>query len=93
MPVTAPRRDTLNIRIKPEERDLIDRAARTRGQNRTDFILDAARQAAEQALLDRTIFAVSPEAYAEFLVLLEAPAPPNERLRRTLQLKAPWDRA
>ena len=93
MSATTPKRDTLNIRIKPEERDLIDRAAHTRGKNRTDFILDAARRAAEDALLDRTVFAVDPEAYAEFLARLDAPAQPNERLRRTMQTPAPWDDA
>jgi uncharacterized protein (DUF1778 family) len=46
---TPSKRETLNIRIKPEERSLIDRAAKTRGKNRTDFILDAARLAAEEA--------------------------------------------
>lgn len=93
MSTTASKRDTLNIRIKPEERDLIDRAAHTRGKNRTDFILDAARRAAEDALLDRTVFAVSPEAYAEFLARLDAPAQPNDRLRRAMQTPAPWDHA
>jgi uncharacterized protein (DUF1778 family) len=93
MPATASRRDTLNIRIKPQDRDLIDRAAQARGKNRTDFILDAARRAAEDALLDRTVFTVSPEAYAAFLARLDAPAQPNEKLRRAMQAPAPWDRA
>ncbi len=91
MSATLSKRDTLNIRIKPEERDLIDRAAHMRGKNRTDFILDAARRAAEDALLDRTVFAVSPEAYAAYLARLDAPALPNDRLRRTMQAPAPWD--
>jgi uncharacterized protein (DUF1778 family) len=85
------KRDTLNIRIKPEERSLIDRAAQSLGKNRTDFILDAARRAAEEALLDRTVLTVSPEIYAEFLARLDAPAQPNDRLRRTMQTTAPWD--
>lgn len=93
MSATAPKRDTLNLRIKPDERDLIDRAARVRGKNRTDFILDAARSAAEDALLDRTVLAVSPKVYAEFLARLDAPAQPNERLRRTMQTPPPWDHA
>src|ERR1700693_1987003 len=63
-------RDTLNLRIKPDERGLIDRAAQSLGKNRTDFILDAARRAAEEALLDRTVLTVSPEAYAEFVARL-----------------------
>ena len=61
------KRETLNIRIQPKIRGLIDRAAAMVGKNRTDFVLDAARQAAEDALLDRTVFGVGPKAYAEFL--------------------------
>jgi uncharacterized protein (DUF1778 family) len=89
----AVKRDSLNLRIKPEERGLIDRAAAAAGKNRTDFILDAARRAAEEALLDRVLFPVSAEAYAEFIALLDAPPNPNERLRRTMQSAAPWDPA
>lgn len=87
----ARKRHSLNLRIKPEERGLIDRAAKMLGKNRTDFMLDAARRAAEDALLDRTIFAVSPKAYAEFLARLDAPPQPNERLRRTMRTSAPWE--
>ena len=90
---TAIKRETLNIRIKPEERSLIDRAAKSRGKNRTDFILDAARQAAEEALLDQVIITASPEAYAEFLARLDMPPSPNERLRKTMETPAPWDKA
>lgn len=86
------RRETLNIRIRPEERSLIDRAAQVQGKNRTDFILEAARRAAEDALLDRAIIAANSEAYAEFLARLDAPPAPNERLRRTIRTPAPWDR-
>jgi uncharacterized protein (DUF1778 family) len=84
------RRETLNIRIRADERGLIDRAAKALGKNRTDFILEAARRAAEDALLDRALIAVSPKAYAEFLARLEAPAKPNERLRRTMRAAVPW---
>lgn len=91
-PHIAPtKRETLNIRIKSEERGLIDRAARAKGKNRTDFILDAARAAAEEALLDQAIITASPEAYAEFLARLDLPPQTNERLRRTMQTPAPWD--
>jgi len=86
------KRDTLNIRIKPELRGLIDRAAELSGKNRTDFVLDAARVAAEDALLDRTVFVVNPKAYAEFLARLDAPPRPNARLRRSLEANAPWEK-
>jgi uncharacterized protein (DUF1778 family) len=86
------RRLTLNIRIKPDERSLIDRAAQARGQNRTDFILDAARRAAEEALLDRTLISVSEEAFRKFLARLDAPPKPNARLRKTMRTPARWDK-
>ncbi len=50
MPVSRPessKREALNIRIKPQVRELIDRAASLAGKTRTDFVLDAARRAAE----------------------------------------------
>ena len=88
--VTKPRRDTLNLRIPSAERNLIDRAAVAVGKTRTTFILEAARRAAEDTLLDRAILLVGTGAYAEFLKRLDAPAQPNERLRRTMQAIPPW---
>jgi uncharacterized protein (DUF1778 family) len=87
----ASRREPLNLRIKPEERGLIDRAATLTGKTRTDFVLEAARHAAEEALLERTIFTVSPDAYAQFVKRLDEPPKPNERLRRTMKAVPPWE--
>jgi uncharacterized protein (DUF1778 family) len=60
-----------------------------RGKNRTDFILDAARLAAEEAPLDQVFITASPEAYAEFLARLAMPPGPNERLRKTMRTPVP----
>jgi uncharacterized protein (DUF1778 family) len=86
----AARRDTLNLRIKPEVRKLIDRAARLQGMNRTEFVVGSAFRSAEEALLDRTQFHVDKKAYAAFLARLDAPPALNDRLRRTLQTTPPW---
>jgi uncharacterized protein (DUF1778 family) len=93
MPANSQRRQTLNIRIKADERGLIDRAAQARGQNRTDFILEAARRAAEEALLDRNIISVDARAYRKFLARLDARPKPNARLRKTMRKAAPWDKS
>jgi uncharacterized protein (DUF1778 family) len=85
------KREALNIRIKPQIRELIDRAARLSGKNRTDFVLDAARRAAEDTLLDRTVLTVSPKAYRDFLARLDAPPRPNKRLLKSMQTPAPWE--
>ena len=89
---TDAKRETLNIRIKPEVRDLIDRAAKARGKNRTDFILDSARLAAEDTLLDQVIMMVSPQAFEQFQARLDLPPNANERLRKTMVTPAPWER-
>ncbi|WP_455290034.1 type II toxin-antitoxin system TacA family antitoxin [Cupriavidus necator] len=91
MALASPLRSTLNLRIRPEERGLIDRAASAAGKTRTDFILDAARAAAEQALLDQVVVVADAQAYEAFLARLDAPARPNDALRRTMRTRAPWD--
>lgn len=84
-------RVALNIRIKPQVRELIDRAARATGKNRTDFVLDAARHAAEDALLDRTVLMLNPKAFREFIERLDAPPQPNKLLIKTMKTPAPWE--
>ena len=85
-------RETLNLRIKREDRGLIDRAAKSLGKTRTDFVIEAARQAAQDALLDQTNIVVDAKTYAEFLARLDAPPQRNERLAKTLNTPAPWDK-
>ena len=89
------KREALNLRIKAEERDLIDRAAKVQHKNRTDFILDAARLVAEEALLDQRLIQVDAKTHAEFIARLDAPlsqADVNARLRKTMATPAPWDK-
>ncbi|MDX8467705.1 DUF1778 domain-containing protein [Mesorhizobium sp. VK23B] len=41
-------------------------------------------------VLDRTLIAVSPEAYAEFVVQLDTPSKHSERLSRLMNAPLPW---
>lgn len=84
------RREALNLRIRGDVRSLIDRAAQVRGTTRTDFILEAATRAAEEALLDRALILVDPPAFETFLARLDAGGEPNERLKRTMGSSSPW---
>ena len=83
-------REALNMRIRPELRRLIDEAAEATGKNRTDFVLDAARQAAEAALLDQVHIQLNPKAYADFIARLDVQPQPNEFLRKTMQTPPVW---
>ncbi len=52
-------------------------------------MLDAARQAARDALLDRT--RLDSDRFDAFMALLDAPPAPNEKLKRLLTTPAPWE--
>ena len=84
------RRESLNLRIKPAERDLIDRAAKARGKNCSEFVLEA-RAAAEEALIEQRIFRIDSDDYQLFLNRLDQPPAPNAALRKTMQTPAPWE--
>lgn len=79
-----------NLRVTPDDQELIDRAVSASGLTRTDIVLQAARAAAQDLLVEQTWQAVSPERYQQFAELLDAPPNPSERLRRTLSAPRPW---
>lgn len=83
---------TINLRVPPHRRALIDRAAEATGKSRTEFILDAATRASEEALLDRRVFPLDEAAYEAFVAALDAPARPVAELRKLLAEPAPWER-
>ncbi|MGZ9074063.1 MAG: type II toxin-antitoxin system TacA family antitoxin [Rhodoplanes sp.] len=82
---------TINMRVLPGEQALIDRAAEASGKTRSEFMLDAARREAESVLLDRRLFLLDEKAYREFVDRLDAPPQANDKLRRLLATRAPWE--
>lgn len=81
----------VNLRVRMDTQSLIDRAANMLGRTRSDFMIAASKQAAEDAIRDQRVISVSPEAYSEFLAMLDRPAQANELLRKTMQTPAPWE--
>ena len=81
---------TISLRIPPDARDLIDRAAKATGRTRTDFMLETARKAAEEVLLDQRFFYLDPAEYAAFVRALDAPPRDLPELRKLLAEPAPW---
>lgn len=94
MPTSAtspqPHTRAINLRVREETRALIDRAARAQGRSRSDFMIEAARRAAEDAILDQTVIQLDPASYDKFLRMLDEPAKPNETLREIMRTPAPW---
>lgn len=83
---------SINIRAKVRQRDLIDQAAERLGRSRSDFMLEAACNKAEDILLDQAFFSVDAMTFAKLQTLLDKPLPPTDKLRRLLKTKAPWDK-
>lgn len=80
----------INLRARPEQRDLIDQAAQALGKNRSDFMLEAACDRARSVLLDQVFFALDASRHRRFMVQLDAPAVPNEGLERLMAVVPPW---
>lgn len=79
------------MRVDFAKKNLIDSAVEALGTDRTAFILDAACRKAEEILLDRRLFLLDDEAYAEFEKALEAkPLRTNECLINFLNEKPRW---
>jgi uncharacterized protein (DUF1778 family) len=88
---TETRTAPINLRALPTQRALLDQAAATRGKNRTEFILEAACEAAENVLLDQRLFRLDEKAWRSFECALEAPIEKNAALYRLLSEPAPWE--
>lgn len=82
----------INFRAPAAKQALIDHAAQVSGKNRTEFILDASCEKAQEVLADRTHFALSRQALQRFNRLIEAPFANPDALRRLLSTPAPWER-
>lgn len=79
----------VSLRVREDIRDLIDQAAKGQGRSRSDFMIDAARRAAEEALLDQTLVRVDQATYEHFLAVLDHP-PKGEGFDRLMAAPSPW---
>ncbi len=82
---------TINIRVKQEQRNIIDRAAEVQGKTRSEFMLESACQKAQNVLLDWAFFGLDASKYQEFTTLLDKVPQPNEKLQKLLTTKSPWE--
>ena len=80
----------INLRARPEQRDLIDQAAELLGKSRSDFMLEAACDKAQSVMLDQVFFRLDADKLRQFTKLLDAPPAHNPGLERLMAIKAPW---
>jgi uncharacterized protein (DUF1778 family) len=91
--VSRKRRDiSINMRLPRQVLHLIDSAANVLSKTRSDFILESARQHAVDVLLDQRFFVLEEDQFAEFVKQLDAPPASNEKLKKLMARKAPWEK-
>ena len=88
---SAPARTArLGLRATSQQETVLRRAAEVAHKSLTDFILDAAYQAAEQTLLDQRLFMVSGSQYQALLDMLDRPESDNPGLAHLFSRRPPW---
>jgi len=81
---------SISIRISAADRNVIDRAAKLAGKSRSEFMLQASRRAAQETLLDMTLFTVDGVTFKRFKAMLDAPPRANKRLQALMRRQTPW---
>jgi uncharacterized protein (DUF1778 family) len=89
--MTAARPTTIHLRANARQRSLIDQAARVIGTSRTNFVLAAACEKAQQVLLEQPVFALDTARFKHFEAVLDAPVVQGAALRKLLHGQAPWE--
>lgn len=84
----AAKSERIELRVSPKQKETFARAAEARGETMTDFINDAAATAADEALANRTAFALSNAQWTAFVAALDRPAAPKKRLAKLLKKKS-----
>ena len=79
---TEARTQRIEARVAPATLEIIKRAADVKGSSLSDYVVAAARDAAERELQERNIIRLSTEEQRRFVALLLEPPKPNAALKR-----------
>ena len=81
----------MNIRIRSDQRSLIEQAALVLDKTVSDFVREAALREANNALLDQTVFQLDSAAWDKFNAALDASPTKNPKLKDLLSRQPVWD--
>jgi uncharacterized protein (DUF1778 family) len=82
---------TINLRVEPKTRELIDAAADVLGKSRTDFMIESARRDAIDVLLDQRLFVLDPARFDAFVAALDQASLPNTKLKALMKRRPTWE--
>lgn len=92
MATTSLKSEQINLRANPTQRDLLDRAAKMVHKSRTEFMLEAATNAAQEVLLNSNEFVLDEAEYSTFVATLDRPVANNPALMKLLGKQPSWAR-
>jgi len=75
------KRERLEARISTEQKELLQHAADLQGRTLSDFVVESAQRAAEEAIRDHSIITLAAQDSRAFAEALLEPPMPNETLR------------
>ena len=81
---------SLSLRISPKDRNLIDRAAMAANKSRSEFLLESARAAATDTLLDQRLFMLNSVQLRAFNKAFNNAPSVNEVARVLKKRPSPW---
>ncbi len=88
---TNARTARFGLRATVQQESLIRAAAEATGKSVTQFVLNSACDAAENALANQRHFFVDEERWMAFMEALEKPAEIKPRLSKLMRSHAPWE--
>lgn len=90
----APPKDTkVQLRLRPDQKEIITRAARLQQTTVSNFVLENACKAAEQLLAERVQFVLPPDRWQAFCQALDAPPRVRPALKKLLTEASVFDDA
>src|SRR3989338_6471692 len=82
MPRTAQRQDRISLRLSPQSKHKLERAAAYSDKTLTDFVVDVAMQKAETIVREHEVITLTPEEWERFSESLLNPPEPNDNLKK-----------
>lgn len=84
----AQRQERISLRLSPQSKAKLERAAAYTDKTLTDFVVDVALQRADSVVREREVVTLSPAGWEEFQRMLLHPQKPNKRLQRAFAERA-----
>lgn len=78
--------ERLDLRIDPDKKELLRRAAAVSGGSMSDFVLRASLESAEKVLSDHSSVMLKNKAFDDFIAACEQAPAPNQALKNALKL-------